>query len=116
MHFDTDPAQIALQQLIVEALAHDADDIDPEALHTQRSLLRSACGSYAIGIRPNNNGSERDIRMVKLRQKLSGGLRSLTGADQFCTIRSYLSTAAKHGRTAFDALVMLVEGQPWLPA
>jgi transposase len=65
---------------------------------------------------PDNNGSERDIRMIKLRQKVSGCLRTLTGAQQFCAIRSYLSTAAKHGRTFFDTLVMLAEGQPWMPA
>jgi transposase len=64
----------------------------------------------------DNNGSERDIRMIKLRQKVSGCLRTLTGAQQFCAIRSYLSTAAKHGRTFFDTLVMLAEGRPWLPA
>jgi len=64
----------------------------------------------------DNNGSERDIRMIKLRQKVSGCLRTLTGARQFCAIRSYLSTAAKHGLGFFDALVMLTEGQPWIPA
>jgi hypothetical protein len=63
----------------------------------------------------DNNGSERDIRMIKLRQKVSGCLRTLTGARQFCAIRSYLSTATKHGRTFFDTLVMLAEGQPWMP-
>jgi transposase len=67
-------------------------------------------------IPPDNNGSERDIRMIKLRQKVSGCLRTLTGAEQFCAIRSYLSTAAKHGRHFFDTLVMLAEGRPWLPA
>jgi transposase len=65
---------------------------------------------------PDNNGSERDIRMVKLRQKVSSCLRTFTGARQFCGIRSYLSTAAKHGLCAFDALVMLTKGQPWMPA
>jgi transposase len=65
---------------------------------------------------PDNNGSERDIRMVKLRQKISGCLRTLAGARQFCAIRSYLSTAAKHGLSFFDALVMLTEDQPWMPA
>jgi transposase len=67
-------------------------------------------------IPPDNNGSERDIRMIKLRQKISGCLRTLTGATQFCTIRSYLSTAAKHGKHFFEVLVMLAEGRPWLPA
>ena len=67
-------------------------------------------------IPPDNNGSERDIRMIKLRQKVSGSLRTLTGAKQFCAIRSYLSTAAKHGRNFFDTLLMLAEGRPWLPA
>jgi hypothetical protein len=64
----------------------------------------------------DNNGSERDIRMVKLRQKVSGCLRTITGARRFCAIRSYLSTAAKHGQTFFDALVMLTENRPWIPA
>jgi hypothetical protein len=67
-------------------------------------------------IPPDNNGSERDIRMIKLRQKVSGCLRTLTGAQQFCAIRSYLSTAAKHGKQFFDTLIMLAEGRPWLPA
>jgi transposase len=65
---------------------------------------------------PDNNGTERDIRMAKLKQKVSGCLRTMAGARQFCAIRSYLSTAAKHGLGLFDALVMLTEGQPWMPA
>ncbi|MGB8380962.1 MAG: IS66 family transposase [Dermatophilaceae bacterium] len=64
----------------------------------------------------DNNGTERDIRMIKLRQKVSGCLRTLTGARQFCAIRSYLSTTAKHGMHFFQALVMLTEGNPWMPA
>jgi transposase len=64
----------------------------------------------------DNNGSERDIRMAKLKQKISGCLRTMTGARQFCAIRSYLSTAAKHDVSFLDALVMLTGGQPWIPA
>jgi transposase len=64
---------------------------------------------------PDNNGTERDIRMAKVKQKVSGCLRTMTGARQFCAIRSYLSTAAKHGLSFFDALVMLTKGEPWMP-
>jgi transposase len=64
---------------------------------------------------PDNNGTERDIRMAKLKQKVSGCLRTLTGARQFCAIRSYLCTAAKHGLHFYDALVILAEGEPWMP-
>jgi hypothetical protein len=39
----------------------------------------------------------------------------MTRAPQFCAIRSYLSTAAKHGLTFFDALIMLTAGRPWIP-
>jgi Transposase IS66 family len=85
----------------------------PTATRPQHDYLRF---TNDWRIPPDNNGSERDIRMIKLRQKVSGCLRTLTGAHQFCTIRSYLSTAAKHGHAFFDTLVMLAEGQPWMPA
>lgn len=64
----------------------------------------------------DNNAAEREIRMVKLRQKVSGCARTLTGARVFTAIRSYLATAAKHGITYIHALVQLAEGKPWLPA
>jgi len=51
-----------------------------------------------------------------MKQKVSGSLRTMTGARQFCAIRSYLSTTAKHGLSFFDALVMLTKGEPWMPA
>ena len=62
-----------------------------------------------------NNAAEGEIRMIKVRQKVSGCQRTLTGAQQFCAIRSYLATARKHTVTFFDALVYLAEGRPWLP-
>jgi len=64
----------------------------------------------------DNNPGEREIQMIKLRQKVSGCLRTLTGAEQFCTIRSYLATARKHDINFFDALVTLAENRPWMPA
>ncbi len=63
----------------------------------------------------DNNAAERDIRMIKIRQKVSGCLRTLTGAEQFTTIRSYLATVTKHGIGLFHALTELLNGRPWLP-
>jgi transposase len=64
----------------------------------------------------DNNPAEREIRMIKVRQKISGAMRTLTGAQHFCHLRSYLATAAKHGINLLDALVQLTSGRPWIPA
>jgi transposase len=63
----------------------------------------------------DNNAAEREVRMVKVRQKISGCLRTLTGAQHFCAIRSYLATATKHGLNQLDVLTQLTSGQPWIP-
>jgi len=63
-----------------------------------------------------NNGSERDLRMVKLQQKISGSFQSDHGAEDFARIRSYLQTAAKQNQNLLDVLVQLFTTGPWLPA
>lgn len=64
----------------------------------------------------DNNQAERDVRMVKLQQKISGGWRSDSGAHAFLDVRSYLSTARKHQQSAMVVLRDLFTGQPWIPA
>ncbi len=53
--------------------------------------------------------------MSKLRIKISGRMRSMTGAEEFCAIRSYLATAARHGISALDALIRAFQASPWIP-
>jgi len=60
----------------------------------------------------DNNQGERDIRMQKLKQKISGCFRTTAGAQDFCTVRTYLSTLRKQGRNIFDALRRTFQGQP----
>jgi transposase len=64
----------------------------------------------------DNNQAERDLRMVKLQQKISGCWRTLDGAAAFLTLRSYVSIARKHEMNPLAVLRQLFEGHPWLPA
>lgn len=63
-----------------------------------------------------SNQAERDVRPVKVQQRTSGGAwRTIDGLADFAVVQSYLSTAAKWGIDAFDALTQLFATGPWLP-
>ena len=63
----------------------------------------------------DNNLAERDIRMVKVKQKVSGLHRSLRGAKQFCRIRGYISTILKNDLNLWESLQSIFNGTPILP-
>lgn len=63
----------------------------------------------------DNNLAERDLRMMKVQQKISGSFRAVIGAQAFCRVRSYISTVRKHGLNVLSALEQVFTGTPFLP-
>jgi transposase len=84
-------------------------------LKLQQYDIETLAFMYDFDVPFTNNLAERDLRMQKLRQKISGCFRGKNGADVFCRIRSYISTAKKNGITAMDAIQCAVRGQPFVP-
>lgn len=71
--------------------------------------------AYDFRVPFDNNGSERDIRMIKTQLKISGCMRTTTGARNWLRVRSYISTVRKNGLNTLTALRDAITGNPWMP-
>jgi transposase len=129
-----DPATVGSSRHQIASAVACVSTLDPEAYPGSKQAMKHAAlvkrlteriGDYlyfttpeglAAGVEPTNNPAEREVRMVKIKQKTAGCMRTVKGAQQFLSIRSYIATAVKHGVAPLTVLASLTSPNPWLPA
>jgi hypothetical protein len=117
------------RHIIADAIAANPAPISITGRPRKRNSLERASYNLAVAFRDHetsilrfttdtsipftNNQAERDLRMAKLQQKISGTFRTRRGAEHFATIRSYIETGRKHDQNPVHLLAALFTGHPW---
>ena len=70
---------------------------------------------YDFRVPFTNNHAEQSLRMIKVRQKISGSFRTTKGAERFLRVRSYIATVRKHERLVLQAIADAIDGRPFIP-
>jgi transposase len=125
-HVIADPSWVGQARVIIR------DALDPSSMHhppgklgnKHRALARRLTDriddylrfTTTPGVPPTNNPAEQEIRLVKIKTKITGGMRTLTGAREFAWFRSYIATARKNNTPPLKAITSLFTNQNiWLP-
>lgn len=107
------PPRDQLEWTLQNLLQVQLPDQDKLALSLQKKLRSISphilCFLRYNKVPPDNNGSERAIRNIKVKQKISGGFRSIEGADGFAVLRSVIDTTIKSGRDVYYALSLIAK-------
>lgn len=130
-----DPLEVLDWEVAFVRLLDEADHLTPRATAppgTKGRIKQSAARNLLDRLRKHlkavfcfledlrvdfdNNLAERDLRMIKVQQKVSGCFRSLAGAQAFSRLRGYLSTLRKQGLPLLSALQATLSGHPLLPS
>jgi transposase len=110
------PARNELEESLLNLLQQQLPAKDKLAIKLQKKLGKIShnvlCFLHHSNVPPDNNGSERAIRTLKVKQKVSGGFRSVNGANGFAVIRSVIDTAIKSGQHIFNALALIANFSP----
>jgi transposase len=109
-------ARNKLEQSLLNLLGQALPDKDKLAIRLQKKLRKISHHMlrflYYNHVPPDNNGSERAIRTIKVKQKVSGGFRSTAGADAFAVIRSVIDTTSKSTQNVFQAIALIANFSP----
>jgi transposase len=110
------PARSQLEQSLLDLLGQQLPDKDKLAIRLQKKLNKITqdilCFLHHNHVPADNNGSERAIRTIKVKQKVSGGFRSVDGADAFAVIRSVIDTTIKSAQNVFQAITLIANFSP----
>ncbi|MET3981846.1 hypothetical protein ABIB62_004462 [Mucilaginibacter sp. UYP25] len=110
------PERNVLEQSLLNLLAQLLPDKDKLAIRLQKKLNKIPQDALRFlhynHVPADNNGSERAIRTIKVKQKVSGGFRSIDGADAFAAIRSVIDTTIKSAQKVFQAITLIANFSP----
>lgn len=98
----------ALFERLKQCLSYPIDELHKKSKTLQKKLkAKQECILYFLrqsNVTPDNNGSERAIRNIKVKQKISGQFKTIEGANMFAVLRSVIDTTIKNGKCVWGAM------------